>query len=47
MTYIWAKIDIKHEEMNKQYVIFCIFDNFQHLASIKHNWMPKRYWYML
>ena len=40
MTYIWVKIDIKHEETSKN-VIFCIFDNFQHLASIEHNWITK------
>ena len=28
-----------------KYVTFCIFDNFQHLASIEHNWKLKRYLY--
>ena len=31
------KIDIKHEEIYKKYVTLCIFDNFQHLASIEQN----------
>ena len=25
----------------RKYVIFCIVDNFQHLAIIEHNWIPK------
>ena len=40
IIYIWAKIDIKHEETSEN-IIVCIFDNFKHLAYIEHNWIPK------
>ena len=41
MTYICAKIEIKDEDTSKNMSFFCIFDNFQHFASIEHNWIPK------
>ena len=30
-----------------QYVIFYVFDNFQNLASIAHNWIPKLMIYVI
>ena len=37
---------ITFEETSRNVFIFCIFDNSQHLASIEHSWIPKRYIYI-
>ena len=29
------------------YAILAILDDFQHLATIEHKRIPKRYWYMM
>ena len=39
------KNKIKNKQQQK--LIFCIFDNFLHLASIVHSWIPKRYLYVI
>ena len=42
MTYIWAKNRHEIWRNERTYVIFCIFGNFQHLASIEHKLNTKR-----
>ena len=30
-----------------KYAILAYYDDFQHLATIQHKRIPKRYWYMM
>ena len=45
MIYIWAKNRHETWRNERKYVIFSMFDNFQHLATIEHNWIQK--WLMI